>query len=139
MTSEINQNFNNSTIGNVANTNSGHMSSTQNIYDSRVNDISQVMSTLRSQAQSFPIRYRNDLLDTINDLEIDVSQPVSEPDRIGRRMKRLIAIASTMSAIAGGAATFSGDIKDFTSNINALAENIGIPIEQIQPSETSEP
>lgn len=39
-----------------------------------------------------------------------------------------------VGALAGGAASFSGDLNTFTGNVIELTETLGIPIEQVQPS-----
>jgi hypothetical protein len=105
---------------------------TLNNYGVKLEDIAQLLSNLREQAQAFPPEYKADALDILDDLDTDCKRTTSDPSKIGRRLKRLIAIASTVGAIAGGVATFSGNLKDFTSNVAELAEVLEIPVEAIQ-------
>jgi len=51
-----------------------------------------------------------------------------------RRLQHLVAIVFKLESIEGGTATFSGNLTEFASNVNTLAETLGIPSEQIQPS-----
>lgn len=107
---------------------------TFNNYGMRLEDATRLLFKLREQAQAFPSEYQDDALDIIDDLETDIKEPASNSNKIGRRLKRLIAIASTVSAITGGAAAFAGDINEFTSNVAELTEIFEIPLEQIQPA-----
>ena len=56
-----------------------------------------------------------------------------EPKRIGKRLQRLIAAGTAAATIAGGAATFSGDINEFTDNVLELAEKVGLSRDVAQP------
>ena len=109
-------------------------------YGAKIEDITQLLSTLRKQAQAFPDEYKADALDTIDDLEIDIKKTAPDQNRIGRRLKRLVAVASAIGAITGGAAAFSGDmneiatnITEFTGNVIELTEVLELPIEFVQP------
>ena len=93
------------------------------------------MTALRNQAQAFPAEHKDEALDVLDDLEVDIHKPEPDPSRIGRRLKRLAAIATTVGPLAGGAATFSGDLNTFTGNVMELTEILGIPVEQVQPSQ----
>ena len=105
---------------------------TINNYGASFNDITRLITTLRDQAQTFPSEHKDDVLMELEDLETDVQKPQPDQNRIGRRLKRLAAVATTIGAIAGGAATVSGDLNDFTGNVIELTETLGIPIEQVQ-------
>ena len=106
---------------------------TINNYGAKLGEVAQLLSTLREQAQTLPDEYREDALDTINDLELDLKKASPDQDRIGRRLKRLVAAASAAGAIVGGAATFSGNMKDFASNVVELTEVLDLPTEFVQP------
>ncbi|PZO20877.1 MAG: hypothetical protein DCF25_05855 [Leptolyngbya foveolarum] len=106
---------------------------TINNYGAKLEDITQLLSTLREQAQTFPDEYRDNVLDTIDDLEMDIKKDSPDSNKIGRRLKRLVAAASAAGVIAGGAATFSSDMKDFASNVVELTEVLDLPIEFVQP------
>lgn len=135
MNSEVNQtNTFNAPVGNIAGTNQGTMQAIQNIYGPSADEISRLISTLREQAEAFPADNKDEALDVLDDLEADIQKPEPDQNRIGRRLKRLVAIATAVGAIAGGAATFSGNLNDFTSNVIGLTETLGIPIEQVQPN-----
>ena len=69
-------------------------------------------------------------------IEADIQKPEPDSGRIGRRLKRLAAIATTVGALAGGAATFSSDVNTFTGNVLELTETLGIPVEQVKPSQS---
>jgi hypothetical protein len=58
---------------------------------------------------------------------------------LGRLLKRLAAIATTVGTVAGGVATFSGNLNDFASNVLQLSETLGVPIERVQPEPPSVP
>ena len=45
-------------------------------------------------------------------------------------------MATTVGALAGGAATFSGNLNTFTGNVIELTETVGIPVEEVQPSQS---
>lgn len=80
-----------------------------NNHGAKLNDIAQLLSTLREQAQTFPDEYKEDVLDNINDLETDLKKASPDQNKIKRRLKRLVATASAVGAITSGAATFSGN------------------------------
>jgi len=138
MTSEVTQNFL-APVANAAGTNYGSMSALQNNYGSSAEDITTLIGALRGQVQTFPADHQEESLDVISALETDIEQAQPDKKRISRWLKKLAIAGSTVGAITGGAATFSGNLTEFTSNVNALAEAIGIPLEQIQISETPEP
>lgn len=106
---------------------------TINNYDTSTSDIIRLITALRDQAQTFPSEYKDDVLMELEDLETDIQKRQPDQSRIGRRLKRLAAIVTTVGAITGGAANFSGDLNDFTGNVIELTETLGIPIEQVQP------
>ena len=109
---------------------------TINNYGASLDDITRLITALREQAQTFPAEHKDEALDVLDDLEADIQKPEPDPGRIGRRLKRLAAIATAMSALAGGAATFSGDLNTFTGNVLELTETLGIPVERVQPSQS---
>jgi uncharacterized protein YjbI with pentapeptide repeats len=122
--------------GNFAETVQGdQIGGTINNYGASLADIMRLLTTLRDQAQAFPPEHKDEALDVLNDLEADVKQAEPDQNRISRRLKRLVAIGATVGAIASGAATFSGNLNDFTSNITELTETLGIPIELVQPDQ----
>ena len=109
---------------------------TINNYGTSLDDITHLITTLREHAQAFPAENKDEALDVLKDLERDIQDPEPDPNRIGRRLKRLVAIATTVGALTGGAATFSGDLNTFTGNVLELTETFGIPLEQVQPSQS---
>lgn len=120
--------------GGMAETVQGNQSGgTINNYGVKLEEVARLLSALREQAQTFPDEYREDALDAINDLELDLKEASPDPNRIGRRLKRLAAAASAAGMIAGGAATFSSDVKNFASNVVELTEVLDVPIEFVQP------
>ena len=131
--------FINSPVGNAVGTNHGDISAIQNNYGASAEDIAQLISSLRSHAQTFPAEHQEEAFDVLSALEIDIKQPQPDRNRISRWLKKLIIAGSAAGAITGGAANFSDDLHDFMSNITALSESIGISIEQIQPPESFDP
>ncbi|MGF1523649.1 MAG: hypothetical protein ACFBSF_15135 [Leptolyngbyaceae cyanobacterium] len=74
----------------------------------------------------------------LDDLESDLKTPEKQDSkRIGKRLKRLMSAGSAVATIAGGAATFSGNINEFTSNVLELREKIGINLDSNQPAQGS--
>jgi hypothetical protein len=49
----------------------------------------------------------------------------------------LVAAGTAAAAIAGGAATFSGNLNTFTDNVLELSEKIGLSRDAIQPDQPS--
>jgi uncharacterized protein YjbI with pentapeptide repeats len=130
----INQTFH-GPVGNVAGTNSGSMTAyiTQNS-----SDISSLLTALREIAQQFPDSQKDEALMELEDLEDDLKQPErQEPKRLGKRLQRLLAAGTAAATVAGGAATFSGNLNEFTSNVLELGEKIGLSIEDIQPDQAA--
>jgi uncharacterized protein YjbI with pentapeptide repeats len=122
-------------VGNVANTNHGTM--TAYIHQNS-QAIHQLVSTLREQAQAFPTEQRDEVLIELDDIESDLKTPErQDPKRLGMRLKRLVAAGTAAAAIAGGAATFSGNLNTFTDNVLELGEKIGLPRDAIQPDQAS--
>lgn len=111
---------------------------TINNYGSSTEDVIRLIASLRDQAQVFPTDQKDEILDTLTDLARDLQEDEPDQGRIGRRLKKLVALGAAISTIASGSATVSGDLSDFTSNVIELTEQLGIPIEQVQlpPSDT---
>lgn len=139
MMSESNLTIYGPVVGSVAGFNTGSMSSIQNNYGSSAADIARLIMLLHSQVQTFSGEPRDEALDVLTALKSEVERRKPDPNRVGRWLKKLLLAGSAASAIAGGAAAFSGNLNEVTSNVYALAEIIGIPLEQIQPSEIPEP
>ncbi|MBD1917986.1 MULTISPECIES: pentapeptide repeat-containing protein [Cyanophyceae] len=118
-------------VGNVAGTNQGQMTA----YINQNNEaISQLIAALRTSAQTFPPEQKDDVLMELDDLEGDLNKPEKqEPKRIGKRLQRLIAAGAATTTLAGGAATFAGNVNDFTANVLDLGEKIGLTRDMIQP------
>jgi hypothetical protein len=119
-------------VGNVAGTNYGTMTAYIN---QNSDDISRLITALRQTAQQFPEDQKEDALMELDDLEADLKTPEKQdPKRIGKRLKRLIAAGTAVATLSSGAAAFSGNINDFTSNVLELAEKIGLSRDAIQPN-----
>ncbi|MEM9215266.1 MAG: pentapeptide repeat-containing protein [Cyanobacteria bacterium P01_F01_bin.150] len=130
---QVTNDFRHAQIGAFAKTVHGNQRSTINNYGTSLDDITRLLSALREQAQMFPVEKKDDAIDILDDIESDLNKPEPDHDRIGRRLKRLIAISAAVGTIAGSAATFSGSLNDFTSNIIELTETLGIPPAQVHP------
>ena len=111
---------------------------TINNYGPNTEDITRLLTALRDQAQTFPTDQKDDANDILDDLERDLADEQPDQGRIGRRLKKLVAITTLITGLTSGAAAVTGDLNDFTSNVIELTEQLGIPIEQVQlpPSNT---
>ncbi|NEP59025.1 MAG: pentapeptide repeat-containing protein [Symploca sp. SIO2G7] len=105
---------------------------TINNYGSNTEDITRLLTALRDQAQTFPTDQKDDANDVLDDLERDLAEEQLDQNRIGRRLKKLVALGAAIGTIASGAAAVSGDVSTFTGNVIELTEKLGIPIEQVQ-------
>ncbi len=103
--------------------------------DQNHDDITRLLANLRNMVQQFPEEQKDDVLMDLDDLESDLKIPEKQdPNRFGKRLKRLLAAGTAAGTIASGAATFSGDVKEFTDNVVELTQKLGIPVELVQPS-----
>jgi uncharacterized protein YjbI with pentapeptide repeats len=117
--------------GNVAGTNYGSMTAYIN---QNSDEIARLLTGLREKAQSFPEEQKEEALMEIDDLESDLQTPEKQdPKRIGKRLKRLMAAGTAAIAISGSAATASGNLNEFATNVLELGEKIGFTQENIQP------
>ncbi|MEA5464758.1 pentapeptide repeat-containing protein [Leptothoe sp. PORK10 BA2] len=99
-----------------------------NNYGSNTADITRLLTALRDQAQAFPTDQKDEANDTLDDLERDLAEEQPDSGRIGRRLKRLVAIATTLTI---GATAFTADLAQ-------LADVLNVPlpqIEQVQPEQ----
>lgn len=111
-------------VGNVAGTNYGSMTAYIN---QNSDDISRLITALREAAQQFPEDQKDEALMELDDLESDLKAPEKQDSkRIGKRLKRLLAAGTAAATLASGAATFSGNINEFTGNVLELAEKVGL-------------
>ncbi len=95
--------------------------------------INQLISALRTSAQVFPTAQKEDMLLVLKDLEADLKKSEEpDPKQIGTRLKRLIAAVTTVATLAGGAATFSSNINEFTENVFELGGKVGLSKDDIQ-------
>lgn len=119
--------------GNVAGTNYGSMTAYIN---QNGNEIARLLTSLREEAQTFPEEQKEEALMEIDDLESDLQMPEKrDPKRIEKRLKRLVAAGTAAIAISGGAATASGHLNEFVTNVVELGEKVGLIQNNIQPSE----
>ncbi|MFG6104916.1 pentapeptide repeat-containing protein [Leptothoe sp. EHU-05/26/07-4] len=116
--------FNQSQIaGGVADTVQGSQyGGTINNYTPNTQDITRLLTTLRNQAQTFPTDQKDEALDTLEALQDDLAKPEPDQPRIGRRLKKLVALDAAISL----------PTRDFTNKVIELTEKLGIPIEQVQ-------
>ena len=97
-----------------------------NNYGPNTEDITRLLTALRDQAQTFPTDQKDDANDVLDDLERDLAAEQPDQGRIGRRLKRLVAISTTLTI---GATAFTADLAQ-------LADVLNVPlpqIEQVQP------
>ncbi len=104
----------------------------QNI-SQNIDEITNLIQSLRNTAQEFPTEEREQALVHLDDLEEDLDKPDKrKPNRVKTRLTALFAIAI---GIGGAVATAT----DFTNNILELSEKLGVPIEMIQPQSSQQP
>lgn len=105
-----------------------------NNYGQNADDVVHLLTSLRQLSQAFPEEQKADVLMELDDLEGDLSKPEQpEPKRIGKRLQRLLAAGAAAATLAGGAATFTSSVNDFTANVLELGEKIGLTRDAIQP------
>ncbi|MBD2130093.1 hypothetical protein NDI39_29430 [Microcoleus sp. ZQ-A2] len=103
----------------------------QNI-SQNIDEITNLIQSLRNTAQEFPTEEREQTLVHLEDLEEDIHQPEKrKPNRVKTRLAALLAIAI---GVGGTVATAT----DFTNNILELSEKLGVPMEMIQPQSPSQ-
>ena len=99
-----------------------------NNYGSNAADITRLLSALRDQAKSFPAAQKDETNDALDLLERDLADEQPDQGRIGRRLKKLIAIATTLTI---GATAFTADLAQLADVLN-----VSLPqIEQLQPEQ----
>lgn len=103
-----------------------------NNYGQNADRVMHLLKSLQGLVQSFPQEQQEDLLLALDDLENDLEMPNPDPQRLGQRLKRLLVLATMGMALASGAASFSGNVKDFTSNVLELTETLGVPVELVE-------
>ncbi|MEA5452693.1 pentapeptide repeat-containing protein [Leptolyngbya sp. CCNP1308] len=108
-----------------------------NNYGQNTEDIIRLLTSLREQVQAFPTEHREEALDLLDDVEIDLKKPKPNINRMGRKLKRFAEIATTIGILTAGAVTFSGNLNEVVGNVIELTETLGIPIDQVQPSQIS--
>ncbi|MBD2111264.1 MULTISPECIES: pentapeptide repeat-containing protein [Cyanophyceae] len=105
-----------------------------NNYGQNADDVVRLLTSLRQLSEAFPEEQKADVLMELDDLESDLSKPEKqEPKRIGKRLQRLMAAGTAAATLVGGAATFSGNVNEFTENVFELGERIGLTREVMQP------
>jgi hypothetical protein len=108
-----------------------------NNYGQKTEDIIRLLTSLREQAQVLPTEHKEEALDLLDDIEIDLKKPKPNTSRMGRKLKRFAEIATTIGILTAGAVTFSGNLNEVIGNVIELTEVLGIPIEQVQPNQIS--
>ena len=97
---------------------------TINNYGSNAADIERLITALRDQAQAFPEEHKDDALDTLDDLQSDLAKPEPDKARIGRRLKKLGAIATLTAATTAAAVGFSADLAQLADYLEVPATDI---------------
>lgn len=98
-----------------------------------IDDIERLIASLRENIQHFPGEQREDAEMELEDLEEEVRNPEKRnPKRLGRRLKKIAAIGTAVTALTGGAVKVSDNLNTFTDNITELGEKLEVPIESIK-------
>ncbi|NER29209.1 MAG: hypothetical protein F6J89_16650 [Symploca sp. SIO1C4] len=109
------------------NSGNGNVSNFSQSIGQNTDEITQLIASLRKMAQEFPETKREEVLMDLDGLKEDIST-ISNPKkqesekRIKIRLRRLLAIAATITVVVTTAA-------DFSNNVLELYEKLGIPIE----------
>ena len=131
----INNNFHSPNIGNFANSvQGGQIGGTVNIYGAKMEDITQLIASLRSHVQTLPKEHQEAALDALEDLETDVSKPNLDTNKVARRFRQVVSAFTMAGVLAAGTAQFSGDIK---STLDNLSEIVKAPVELVLPESGS--
>ena len=93
--------------------------------------IKQAIGSLREWARDFPNICKEDAIDVIDDLQLDIQQNPPNQNRIGRRLRRLVALASGSEEAQAGTAKLISSLSDFTKNIIVIAEIVGVSTERV--------
>jgi uncharacterized protein YoxC len=96
-----------------------------------LDEIGQLINTLRSQAEQFPPNARHEVLEHLNDLQEDLQHPDKvKPSRLKATFAALLAIAV---GLGGAIATAT----DFTNNVPELGNKFGVELVHPQASPSS--
>jgi len=94
-----------------------------------LDEIGQLINTLRSQAEQFPQNARNEVLEHLNDLQEDLKHPEQvKPSRLKASLAAILAIAVGL----GGAISTA---TDFSNNVLELGKKFGVELVQPQNSQ----
>lgn len=110
------------------NSGSGNINGISQTIGTNLNEIVQLIETLKKQSQGFPENLKDDIEITLEDLELDLAnEQKRKPNRLRKRLRTLWLAAC---AIAVGVA----GVTDFSNNLLELSEklNVPIPVELIQ-------
>jgi uncharacterized protein YjbI with pentapeptide repeats len=103
---------------------------TFNDFSQNINELSSLIQSLRSRAESFPEAQKTEAIDHLTDLETDIQQP---PEK--RRPHRIKATLLALATIAAGVSGAVTNTNEFVGQLQELADklNIPLPIEQVEP------
>ncbi len=106
-----------------------------NNYGQNTDDILRLLTSLRDLSQSFPDDQKEKAQMALDGLEADLNKPEKpSPKRLGQWLKMLILAGTAAATFVEGAATFSGNVNEFTDNTSKLIETLGLSREDIQPT-----
>jgi len=117
-------NFSNSPIGNFANKMQDQASQQTNQYiGANLNEITTLIQSLRSQAESFPEAQRTEAIDHIEEVEIELKQPPEKrkPSRMKAALSALLLLATSVSGAVSNTNEFVGQVQE-------LSEKLGIEL-----------
>lgn len=91
-------------------------------------ELLQIIAHLRQTAAQFPPEVQEDLVIDIDDVEEEIKKPADQRN-VPRLKKRLMALATAASFIAGGVA----GVNEFADDVVELGNKVGIEL-QLPPS-----
>ena len=110
------------------NSGSGNIHSASQTINASLDEIAELIQSLKMTLQAFPEEQKADMKITIDDLETDIAdEQKREPTRLRKRLRALWFAACAVAVGVAGATDFSNNLLELSEKLN-----VSIPIELIQ-------
>lgn len=90
-----------------------------------------IIDSLRERVEEFPVLHKEDAMDLVDDLQLDMQQTPLNKGRIGRRLKRLVTLALCSETIQIHNIELVNRLSEFTKNIITIARMADASTEQV--------